>query len=386
MSYHANIVNKIAEGPVSYTLYDFYAITNNAYKPKIRNFTTNCNLYYIKAVDKNETAGKVCCVPVNILEKILNTTSQPDLYDDLEYKQSLFKKVDKKKLLSQYNIFYKPIFTKPCVTEQGWEVTTSIKEESDNREVWLSNHDLSKLIKNYIGLVPKSYYMGVVYLSCFDYKNKLFMDQIYNQTALKYQIDEHVAKYEYLTGCIVAYSHWSSIIIDKSTKTVLHYCSGGNDPLAYEPNSNLVFYSTSKGLLQSPQSAKLTVHNTSKYCVFNQLTKKGFKVLMNVESSQILSGECGIYASLFIILYLIFKPSNAKEYSKLYNSFSFLGDKMMGLYRELLFWREPSLIAEVKSIPQHIVEKWYSIIQEQSSIINQINKELIEEQSALKYS
>ena len=383
MTYHTSINNRIPEGPITYSMYGLYATTNYAYKPNISHLATNCNMYLIKAIDSTDTSGKVCCIPIKQLETFVNVNPRPDNYNNLNYKKSLFLMADKESLLKKYRLFYKPIFTKPAVTNKGWEVTIDDKEYKDNKDIWLSNHDLNRLIKSYIVLLEDSHYMGVVFLSCFDKKSKSLMENIYRHTALKKQMKEEMDKYSYLTGCIVSYSHWSSIVIDTKTKTVLHYCSGGNDPQKYEPNNNIMFYSTSKGFQKTSPEGKLCDRYISKYYLFKDLISQGYKILMNVESSQILSGECGIYASLFIILYILFKPSCSADYCKIYNSFGFLGDKMMGLYKDLLFWREDKMCAETKSVKAEILNKWSLILSEQSNILATMTNTTLEELSGL---
>jgi len=98
---------------------------------------------------------------------------------------------------------------------------------------------------------------------------------------------------------------------------------------------------------------------------------------MNVESSQILSGECGIYASIFLIMFAINKPDSMEGYAKLYNSFSFLGDKMMGMYRDLLFWRETNTSARTLGLSNSAIKYWKCLLNDQAIIINNLANEAL---------
>jgi hypothetical protein len=407
MNYHNIMYTKIPETGLGHTLYTLYSADNRSFKLDHSKMLTNCNLILLDKIDRTGTSDKVCCIPIGTLESILSIKTREvyaDISSMIDYKKDLLEKVREvytdEELFMKCHIFYKPIFTKDSVTKDGWElhpITDNIIEnnsksvrESSNKELWLSNFNLASLMKSYVLMKPKTLYVGVMFLSCFDNLSNGDMNEIYRRSALNTQIKLLLTSpenrdYNYIIGFIVSYSHWSSIIIDKLTMRVYHYCSGGNNPKDYISDNKIIFYSTTRSFVKTSSNIKSNHRKVvSKYHIFKQLIQAGYTVYMNVESSQMVSGECGIFAAMFLILFCTNEVNNHLHLKALYNSFSFLGDKSMGMYKDLLFWRRGSQHIETVSISQNILREWSEVLECQSLLLEKAQDKMVNELMSMK--
>lgn len=397
MTFHNTMHMRIPESGILHLMYTLYATNNMSVKLDIRRLLTNCNQYLLDRVDKSSTSGKVSCIPISILKKITKTERDPEWTDE-KYKAVLLSEAEdhNPSLYNSYSIYYKPVFTKPVVTKIGWEqnpilnnvleaVPDISRERGDrsdrsNRNLWLSNINLAALMKSYIMLKPKTLFLGVTFLSCFDGFDENDMNNIYKRTALYHELEKKIKDEEWdcYLAFIVSYSHWSSIIIDKKHKKCYHFCSGGNDPSHFKSSKKMIFYSSSKSFIRA-SGIKTHKHSASKNAIFQQLISHEYTIYLNVESCQIVSGECGMFASMFLILYCIQEELNIKA---LYNSFAFLGDKTMGMYKDLLFWRKQTQSNATQSI--NLTDDWKNVIEEQLNINCKLTTDVMLESLALK--
>lgn len=403
--YHNTMHTKIPESGFSLLLYYLYSIGKQSIKLDLDKLLSNCNQYLIDRVDKSTTSGKISCVPIQILRKLRPNIIQEKSMSDVEYKRKLLESVMNEtdiNLLEKYSVYYKPIFTKPAVTTEGWDnnsifnnpiETVPMKqgESNSNKELWLSNINLAALMKSYVILSPNTMFLGVMYLSCFDTFNETDMKNVYPRTALNSEIDKILHQSQdkqsgdnntKFLAFIVSRAHWSSIIIDTESKRCYHFCSGGNNITHYKPSKKMIFYSTSRSFVRGCGRAnhKMVAPKNS---IFEHLMKEGYTVYMNVESCQILSGECGMFASLFLIFFCIGNISNITDIKAMYNSFSFLGDKTVGMFKELLFWRERTQSPNTVCISPDRLKIWKRTIDEQFEINNLLTANILLDQVAI---
>lgn len=397
--YHHTMHIKIPENGFTHSLYTLYSINNKAIKMDISSMFNNCNMTLINKYDKSSTAGKVSCIPISILESLCNSKINRDSLSDEQYKEKLLSHVlsktdyDDKELLNKYKIYYKPIFTKPIVTSSGWETNPATNDElefvkdeekdNSNRHLWMSNFNLRDLMVSYILLKPSSLFLGVLFLTCFDKFDDYDMKNVYNRTALRKELQMIINKdsaksynnYRFYLSYIVSHSHWSSFIIDTKLKRCYHFCSGGNRPSDYKKNKQMIFFSSSRSFIRGGGDKVRKIH-APKNAIFEQFIEAGYTIFLNVEACQMLSGECGMFASMFLIFYSLQDIETFSQIKALYNSFSFLGDKSMGLYKELLFWRESKQCIRTTKVSDSIILKWKSLIDESLKLINEANSDI----------
>lgn len=386
---------RVPENGLLRLMYNLYASNNMSVKLDVGKLLTNCNQYLLDVVDKSSTSGLVSCIPIAILKKISPDLHQSSEWTDEEYKNKLLIEAEKvdPSLQTSYSIYYKPIFTKPVVTNVGWEYnpalnnaleTTPIPADinKSNRNLWLSNINLSALMKSYTLLRPSTIFLGVTFLSCFDGFNDNDMANIYNTTALYHEFEKQIADTEWdcCLAFIVSYSHWSSLILDKKRKRCYHFCSGGNNPSHYNSSKKMIFYSSARSFIK-PSGTKIHRHIATKNAIFKQLMNHGYTIYMNVESCQMVSGECGMFAAMFLIFFCIEEIASIDSVKALYNSFAFLGDKTVGMYKDLLFWRSPN--QDVRTRYVNITEEWKKIISEQTHLNSQLSATVLLDEVAL---
>lgn len=392
-NYFPGMNTHIPETGLNMLLYAANSVSNRAIKLDIEKLLTNCNMYLLDQVDSSNTRGMVTCVPIEILRAYVPDVKRQDFQSELQYKQHLFDYIRTNvDLVSKFNVFFKPIFTKDAVTKKGWETNHELNnivevvnaENSDtnlNKDLWLSNMNIAALMKSYTLLSPSTTFLGVLYLSCFDNFSEVDMNRIYSNTALYREMNKiiHAEEKKRHLGLIVSRSHWSSIIIDTQKRECYHFCSGGNRPMDYKKSEkNLYIYSASRSFT-CPEGNATKLSKAPKMAIFKQLMNAGYKVYMNEEACQILSGECGMFASMFLIFYCIGRISDIKDIKALYNSFSFLGDKSMGMYKDLLFWRDNTLNPDVTTVTPDRIELWKESLTEQHSLASQLTANIVVE-------
>lgn len=401
MALHFTFGNKIPECNLSYFLYNAYSTDKMAYKLDIEKLSNNCSMYLLDKVDNTPTKAIYSCIPFDKLSVLAKESLiKHSLANTAENKKYLLDKLTKifteEELYNKFYIYFKSNLLTKKVTSQSWELlaeTDNVLEKSnanpDNnkyRSTWLTNHNLSDIMKRYTMLKDRTVYIGVIYLKCFDRIPYKDMINIFESSSLKKVYTDNIndTKYDYIIGHIVSYDHWSALIIDKKYKRVFHFCSGGNNPSEFQYNTNYYFYSTARGFRQNKPDSVSTTRTASKDVLLNYLaTKFGFSIFLNVERSQLISGECGIYSTIFMLLFILNDIDTVQNIKALYNSFAFIGDKIAGLYRELLFWREKEITIYTKMISYSRVKDWKLMMKNIADILNKLESKLIREMESL---
>lgn len=235
-------------------------------------------------------------------------------------------------------------------------------------------------MKSYVMLSESTLYLGVIYLSCFDNFNYADMNNIYHLSSVKKQLDS-LSGYRYYIAFIVSRSHWSSLIIDSTKKCLYHYCSGGNSPHHYPSKDKVNIYSTSNGFSTST-GVKVNRSVAPKYAMFRGF--KNYSIYVNQEGSQLVDGECGMFASMFLILFCINGINSRDDVKKIYTSFAFIGDKTVGMFRDMFFWRKSKQSIETQMLPTDTIKEWEKLLMEEIEISSKLSESIVRDYRSIK--
>lgn len=394
MNYHDTV--KTFDEFTSQFLYHTYCTQRKALRLDINLLTTNCNGYVLNKFDKSETSGKVSCIPYNVLKDLLKEKGIDAVLDNVEGKKSALKKVKEfyteKYLLDKFHIFYKPCIDKKPIEAVPWEflshrgnalepVAEHNLEQLNNESSWLSNIELLNLMKRFTIIKQGCIYIGTFLVNKFDpLTNSIYLKDALKESGILIKFKEYMeSDNQYIMGHVICKAHWSSIIVDKCNKRILYYCSGGNPPDSF-PACKFNFYSTKTSFIKSSSS-----RTTCKYGVVIQYNllkllsdEFNLDVYVNVEASQKLNGECGMFSAMFLLLYCTDTIESNPEIESLYNSYRFMGDKIMTMYRNLLFWTGPMKL-ESQKIPSEHITDWKSVLAKISSIADRVTRGIVSE-------
>ncbi len=152
--------------------------------------------------------------------------------------------------------------------------------------------------------------------------------------------------------------------------------------MSFPNHKNLYLYSSTKSFVRAT-GKKVQRYSAAKYSIFKHLLDEGYTVTMNIESCQILSGECGMFASLFLIFYCLKNIKTTTDLKAIYNSFAFLGDKTVGMYKELLFWREYNQSIKTVSVSSDRLKLWNKVLEDQLDLTAKLASSVILERAAI---
>lgn len=196
-------------------------------------------------------------------------------------------------------------------------------------------------------------YMGTIFMN---FLNNIKMDkrkQAFDNSAIKTEIITRIttSPKKVCVGFISLFSHWSSLVIDKENSVGYHYNSIGYIPSS-QFDKNLVPYSYDRTLdntcymdYKNTSDEQITMINFLNYLI---KTLKLKKLYLNVETAQLVDGECGMFSLIFNIL-LLENRLSSDVCQLVYTFFKFFGDKRMREIRELMSTSVDTYVSNIEA-------------------------------------
>jgi len=161
---------RISEKCEAKIIHKLYSLLGLSADIPLEMFKTNCNTHFLNKMDTSNTSGKVCCIPLEVLEKII-PHDKVENEDSISCKKRLFNIFYNKyktikdivKLDPRLIIYYKPIGSSTIVNhsesneymEHYAKIIPSIEEKktvdiydyrSNRRDDWMSDKELRNII------------------------------------------------------------------------------------------------------------------------------------------------------------------------------------------------------------------------------------------------
>lgn len=230
-----------------------------------------------------------------------NRGSKSLLMNDIQNKLNCNKHVDFC-ILNKKNDFYK-------------EIKEYMKPENPGKGKWLSTIDIKDVMTQYMGKYPEFIFYGPVPLD-FKLFNKelsnINIEKMYKNGKKKIGIIFNL-DYSYQSG-----SHWVSLFIDLTDKTICFFDSVGDNPP--KEITDLI----------------TTIENGWDINKEKENKKNRFNIKINKKKHQRLDTECGVYSIYFLINRL-----QGKSCISIFDNL--IDDKKMEKYRQVFFRNKEEL-------------------------------------------
>lgn len=367
--------HKYSEIDFANTLYRVYEYYGFAAPLPYDITNSNCSLPIVNHYDEDTTTKfKYSCLPKSFINKKLLGFKEDDI-DKKVAIELLYKKIGSYKLTellkwmttngyNKNNIkFAKACFKSykdPVEMEQLPDFSCITKKDIqyNNRMYWVSNQSIKEFILPLCKMNDVRC-IGTIYLNFLNnirpekriraFENSLIRKEVVNMY--------NTTKNKYYIGYISIFNHWSTIFIDKVKKVAYHYNSQGYIPTTQiQPPFKLYSYDR---VLRPHEYIDKNKASKEQYIILYFLqylcTELGLnRLYLNLEQSQRLDGECGIF-SLFFSQLIINNINNENIVPLVYNVFKFMGDKRMREFRDVLYTNKDTFKTEKLS---HNIEKY----------------------------
>jgi len=363
------IKNGLDECYQSHLFYSYFVKFNKTYFIDIDKFIYNINGFYLDKISTSkdqDTKYYYSPIPLSILKKITLDLKYEKLinYDvsDKELKKNIVdflisKNYTKNTLLDVLNNhkikdiiinLYKPYtkskiidfddFSKNIVRNNDLETFDYKKDDNNYENIWLSNKSLLAFIKPFV-VNSNFHYIGVIHLKDFDDVKYEHMNDMYQRHKIKIKLENIIKNttQRYIIGLISSNDHWSSLCYDKQKEFLYYFNSNGNLPTNYTFHNNYYFYCFINQYIRNKTCYLNKTHRYNKPIELVLDTFKANQVFLNLNTSQLYSGFCGIFSIIFILLNILYPIENNSDIKKIYTFFRFKSDYTMSLFRKILF-------------------------------------------------
>lgn len=342
------------ESGFGHLLYKVYASFDKVAELPFTNIYSNCNVPIVRAYDEDSSIFKYSCLPREFINKKLLGFST-GTFSKSDGVKLLVKKINSQKLSDlldwmRVNKFsegsinfaeacFKPITTKVYDSLPDFSQISDSDRNKSNMDYWVSNHSLKLYTKSFCK-VHNADYMGTIYLNFLNKVKFCKRKYVFDNSHIKEYLTDRIKNknYPYYVGYISIFNHWSTLVIDKSRGIGYHYNSHGYKP-SFQFGNVITPFSYDRMIESSDyiNESDTSEDQRTIICILKYIATslKLSKLYLNVEKSQLLDGECGIFSLVHTILTLDnIEKSNVCQL--VYTFFKFNGDKRMREIRNQL--------------------------------------------------